>query len=184
MTKTFRPVRALVLLPLLYGCGADDRDTSSGCVLGTQDGCSGGQVCEEVEGSTPACFDPVSIQGRVVEAIDPTVGIADSDVVLRDANGEVISERVVSDAEGRFELRLAAVRHADGHPNLPEFSLRASAAGFVTFPGGLRLSLPIDTTAARQEAGRWVVENDSTNVALDALRGSAELGSVSGTIRA
>jgi hypothetical protein len=184
MTKTFHPARALVLLPLLYGCGADDRDSGSGCVLGTQDGCSGGQVCEEVEGSTPACFDPVSIKGRVVEAIDPAVGIADSDIVLRDASGEVISERAVSDADGRFELRLPAVRHADGHPTLPEFTLRASAAGFVTFPGGLRLSLPIDTNEPRQEVGRWVVENESTNVALDALPGSAEYGSVSGTIRA
>jgi hypothetical protein len=184
MTKTSHRARALVLLPLLYGCGADDPDTGSGCVLGTQDGCSAGQVCEEVEGSAPACFAPVSIEGRVVEAIDPAVGIADADVVLRDVSGEVISERTVSDSDGRFELRLATVRHANGHPSLPEFTLRASAAGFVTFPGGLRLSLPIDTTEPRQEAGRWVVENESTNIALDALPGSAELGSVSGTIHA
>lgn len=168
------------------GCGSnEDSAKADGCSVSEQTGCSASTVCENVTGGEPACFAPVVVRGRVVQAANATTGIANSVVALRDINGELMSRGVdTTDGDGRYELVIPTARAADGSPSLPEATLRADAAGFATFPSGLRVALPIDGTAPVMKDGKWVIENASTDAALDRLPKTDGLGTVRGFVRA
>lgn len=177
------------LLFLLAGCGSDEKseDKQAACDFGAQTGCSDGQVCEKVEGGAEAtgCFAPVTVEGRVVRADDPKQGIEGARVVGRDENGAVVSLRIaVSGADGAYSLRVPTPRKEDGTPAVPALLLRADAAGFATFPSGLRVAIPVDVSQPEKTSAGYRVENDSTTVALDELADAAGLGSISGKVLA
>lgn len=176
----------LGILASLSGCGGDDDNKPpAACDFATQTGCADGLVCEQVEGGQTGCFGPVTIEGRVVRADDTDTGVEGARVVGRDENGEVVSYGVaVSTADGSYSLRVPTARTADGTPSVPDLMLRADAAGFATFPSGLRIALPVDVSAPEKHDKGYRVQNDSTTVALDALPDTKGLGSVSGKVLA
>lgn len=164
-------VCALVLAAA--GCGGDDE----ACVAGTSTGCDEGLVCEEVQGGQAACFSPVFIEGRVLDAIDDT-SIAGARVVAVDANGAPRSTVVESAADGTYSLPVATVRSADGAPLAAQVTLRADAAGYQTFPTAPRTGIPIELSSGASVDGRVVVMNAATDVALvprDDVSGVAEV---------
>ncbi|HET7542353.1 MAG TPA: hypothetical protein VFK05_20935 [Polyangiaceae bacterium] len=175
------------LSTLLAACGADhENNEKPACSVEEQTGCDTGTVCEAVKDQSPACFAPLVVRGRVLESSAPDVGIADAIVVARDINGALVSRgTVTSAADGSYELAIPATRDASGRPVAPEVTLRADAAGHATFPSGLRVALPIGSDAPVQTNGKWIIENDSTDVALDTLpNDSAGLGTIRGSVHA
>src|SRR5437762_5130614 len=128
-------------------CGKDDAPPpQSSCSFEAQTGCPQNQVCEHVEGGSTACFAPLAVEGRVVKASDGATGIANALVVARDVNGAMASLDVAkSAADGAYHLKFPAQRKTDGTPSVDQFTLRADALGFATYPSGLRVALPIDT---------------------------------------
>lgn len=62
--------------------------------------------------------------------------------------------------------------------------LRADAAGFATFPSGLRVAIPVDVSQPEKTSAGYRVVNDTTTVALDELADATRLGSVSGKVLA
>jgi hypothetical protein len=90
----------------------------------------------------------------------------------------------VSDKDGKYELQVPAPRKSDGTPAVPDVLLRADAAGFATFPSGLRVAIPVDVSSPTHEDNAYHVTNDSTTIALDALPDASGLGSVSGQVLA
>jgi hypothetical protein len=175
-------------LVALSGCGSDESDADKkACDYAQQTGCEDGQVCEEVEGGEAAtgCFAPVVVEGRVVRSDDPAKGIEAARVVGRDENGAVVSFRIaVSKSDGSYSLRVPTKRKADGTPAVPELLLRADAAGFATFPSGLRVALPVDVSSPQNSDAGYRIANGTTTIALDELPDSAGLGSVSGKVLA
>ncbi len=140
-----------------------------------------------VEGDDAAtgCFAPLVVEGRVVRADDPTQGIEGARVLGRDENGAPVSSRsAVSKADGAYSLRVPSLRKADGTLAVPELLLRADAAGFATFPSGLRVAIPVDVSAPTKTSTGYRVENASTTIGLDELAGGAALGSISGKVLA
>lgn len=177
------------LLVLSAGCGSDEKseDKPAACDFGAQTGCNDGQVCEKVQGGAEetGCFAPVTVEGRVVRADDPTQGIEGARVVGRDENGAVVSLRIaVSNADGEYSLRVPTPRKEDGTPAVPALLLRADAAGFATFPSGLRVAIPVDVSQPEKTSAGYRVVNDTTTVALDELADATRLGSVSGKVLA
>lgn len=167
------------------GCGSDDPPpAASACDAEAQTGCGAGLACERVEGGTTACFAPVYVDGRVVNAADGKTGIAGARVVARDESGGLASRDVAtSAADGAYRLTVPATRKADGTPVLPKVTLRADAQGFATFPSGLRVALPIDVATTKASDGSYVVKNASTDVGLDAIDKST-LGTIKGVVAA
>lgn len=168
------------------GCGSDDKSEDSGhCSVAPQSGCKGGQICENVADGSTACFAPLVVRGRVVDAADPTRSVAGSMVAARDINGELASQGLAqTDSDGRYELIVPVTRSTDGTPSVDDLTLRADAAGFATFPSGLRVALPVDGQAPTQKDGKWVIENGSTDIGLDRLASTDGLGTVRGFVRA
>ncbi|WP_437680799.1 hypothetical protein [Sorangium sp. So ce131] len=162
------------------GCGGGDEESQS-CSLSAQTGCAATQVCEEVEGAEPACFEPVTLRGRVVDSLDDKA-IAGARVLARDANDAVISRVAVTKEDGTYELVVPARRDASGAPVKADVTLRADALAYETFPKAPRVALPIDlATAAGQPPS---IASAATEIALLPLPDSADLGAVSGVVRA
>jgi hypothetical protein len=187
MERRFR-LEGLLVLSALAGlaCGSEDADDrESECSPEAQTGCDASQVCEHVDDGTTACFAPFLIRGRVVESAQTSVGIGGALVVARDINGALASRGVASsESDGVYELSIPATRRADGSPHPLELTLRADAKGYHSFPSGLRIAVPVDSQAPVQSGERWVIENPSTDVALDELSDSALLGTIRGFVRA
>jgi hypothetical protein len=175
-------VRKLPLLPLgillasAAGCGGDDK----ACDPVAGSGCDDGQTCELVEGGEPACFAPVVIRGQVFDLVDDGA-VEGAHVVALDVNGAAMSGVSVSDADGTYELAIPATRNADGVPLGVELTLRADAAGYLTFPSGVRQALPVDITAAAETDGRWIVESTLTEIGLLALPAGSGDSEIYGT---
>src|SRR3954469_1131973 len=175
---------------LVIGCGSSDDsagDKKRACDFDAQTGCKDGQVCEMVEGDSvmTGCYAPVVIEGRVVRADNPKQGIEGARVVGRDENGAPVSFRIaVSGADGGYSLRVPTTRKADGTPVVPDLLLRADAAGFATFPSGLRVAIPVDVSAPAKKGDGFRVANDSTTIGLDELPDATDLGSISGKVLA
>jgi hypothetical protein len=171
----------------LNACGGDDESNDEPkCDHTAQTGCEDGQVCERVTGEaeTTGCFAPVMIEGRVVRTDDPTQGIEGARVVARDENGAAVSlSSATSSADGSYSLRVPATRTEDGTPTVPELLLRADAAGFATFPSGLRVALPVNVSTVSKAGEAYRVENDSTLIGLDALE-AGDFGRISGHVLA
>lgn len=162
------------------GCGGSE---PAPCAPGTSEGCPAGQVCEEVMGGMPACFAPLTIEGRVFDAERGT-GIAGATVVAIDANGSARSTVVETGADGRYALPIAAPRRSDGSPLTEAITLRASAAGYQTYPTAPRIAIPIDlgTAADADGDGDLEVANAATDIALYARDDVAASAIVRGTI--
>lgn len=168
---------------VLAGCGSDDeqpKQEPKACSPLAQTGCDTGQVCEEVEGAEPGCFAPVSLVGRVFDTADDA-GIEAARVVARDANGAAVSSVALSEADGRYSLRVPVKRRSDGTAISTSYTLRADAAGYLAFPKAPRVALPVDVSAADANGE---VTNAATDIGLIALSSSADLGSVSGVVKA
>ena len=164
---------------LLCACGGG----SDTCDPTAQSGCDGAQVCEEVQGGDPACFDPVVVSGRTFDLADQT-GVSDARVVALDANQSPVSSVAVTGDDGSYQLTVPATRQADGTPIGFDITLRADAAGYQTFPGGLRQAQPVDTSVAARDgdSGSWVVKTAATDVGLIGLEDGAGTASIHGTV--
>src|SRR4029450_1071745 len=102
----------LSLAPL--GCGGGGSGGPA-CNLTTEEGCSGGQVCESVQGGTVGCFDPISFTASAgnLETGQPLVGAR---LVALDENGSPISGICTTDAAGACPLTISVARDANGNP--------------------------------------------------------------------
>jgi hypothetical protein len=144
-------------------------------------GCEDGLVCEEVTGGgEPMCTAPVVVRGTVFRLADATA-IAGARVVASDGNGAPVSAVATSGADGHYRLVVPATRNRDGSPVGAKVTLRADAAGFATFPSGIRIALPIDTATAVLAGKERVVMSALTEVGLIALAG-AGTGSIAGEV--
>ncbi|MDQ3034282.1 MAG: hypothetical protein M3Y87_17880 [Myxococcota bacterium] len=160
----FPAISAITLLVAGAGCGDDE---PAECTPGTSTGCTDGQVCEEVLGAEPACFAPVYVEGRVLDA-ETMDGIAGARVVATDANGAARSTVVESAVDGAYSLPVPSRRDPSGVPLADQVTLRADAAGYQTFPTAPRTGIPIELSAAAADAdtGELVVSNAATDIAL------------------
>lgn len=163
------------------GCGGDDEDQPKSCSVAEQTGCAAPQVCEEVEGGEPACFEPVTLKGRVYNSLDDKA-IAGARVLARDANDAVISRVAVTAADGSYELAVPARRDASGAPVKTDVTLRADALAHETFPKAPRVALPIDLSTASGKP--LAIASAATEIALLPLPDSEGLGSISGVVLA
>jgi len=180
MLERLLRIAVLLTAAVNYGCGGDD-DT---CDPITQDGCDDDTVCEVVDGQEePACFEPVLVKGNVFDLGDDSA-IAGARIVGLDANSSPVSSVSISDEDGEYELAIPTTRTADGTPMGYDVTLRADAAGYQTFPGGVRQALPVDTTTAVQDSGTgpWVVQTSLTDIGLLGLPEDAGTASIHGTV--
>jgi len=157
------------------------------CTVGA-DTCGGNLVCAEVETGEHKCFLPVSINGKVFDA-KTTAAIAGAQVIALDAQATAITDVAITDATGNYSLEVETVRNAAGEPT-PEFfkssfTLRSSAATYLTFPGGLRTALPIDASGAKQSDTGWAISTPLTQIALVKVPADQQKRvSISGTVLA
>jgi hypothetical protein len=173
-----RMISVAALLPLfMVGCSSE----SSACDPIAQNGCEEGLVCEEVVDAEPACFAPVVLRGNVFDQADES-GIEGATVVALDANRAPASTVAVTNASGDYEIQVARQRDVDGNPMGGDVTLRADAAGFQTFPGGIRQALPIDVSTPVDEDGVLVVQTVATDVGLIALPSGAGTNEIFGSV--
>lgn len=168
---------------LLAACGGDDAETKppAKCDVAAQTGCAEGLACEEVQGKDPACFAPLTLKGRVYDSVSAKQdGIAGARVVARDANDAAVSTVAVSAADGTYTLAVPAPRDAEGLPLKQQYTLRADASGYDTFPKAPRIAIPIDISTATGASP--TIQSAATDIALIPLASAADLGSVSGRI--
>ena len=156
---------AAISLLLASGCSESSSDA---CNPVAQTGCEDGLVCEEVVGGDPGCFAPVVLRGNVFDRANDD-GIEGATVVALDANRSPASTVATTGPAGDYEIRVARQRDVDGNPSGGDVTLRADAAGFQTFPGGIRQALPIDVSDPLDEDGVLVVENAATDIGLIGL---------------
>jgi len=150
--------------------------------------CGGNLVCAEIENGDRKCFPPVLINGMVID-LKTEAGIPGAHVLALDELSIAKTDVAVTDEKGNYSLDVPTVRTESGEPTPEElestFTLRASGAGYQTFPGGLRTALPIDASAAKREDAGWVITTPLTTIALVPLEAD-QLGrvSISGTVLA
>lgn len=171
-------VAAVSSLLVVAGCSSTSSD---GCDAVAQTGCDEGQVCEEVVDGGTACFAPVILRGNVFDLADEG-SLEGATVVALDANRSPASTVAVTDASGNYEIQVARQRDVDGNPRGGDVTLRADAAGYQTFPGGIREALPIDLSSPVEEDGALVVETPSTSVGLIALSSDAGTNQIFGSV--
>jgi hypothetical protein len=148
-----------------------------------QTGCDPGAICEEVSDGTTGCFDSkLFARGTVFNCADETQAIAGARVVAMDINGSPASVVVTTDANGNYDLMVPTRRNPDGSPAGDDFTLRTDAEGFQTFPSGVRLALPIDTSAPTDEGGDFVIDNSLTDVCLVDLEPGFGTASIFGSV--
>lgn len=138
-------------------------------------------MCESIPDGQTACFAPVTLKGTVVDATASNKPVAGAHVVARDENGAAIANVAVTDANGAYALVVPAPRDAAGAPLGTTYTLRADAAGYDTFPGGLRVALPLDIRTAVGTPP--VLDNAATTIGLYPRSGS-DFGSISGIVKA
>ncbi len=173
-----RMINAVAVLPLLVsGCSSG----SNSCDPVAQTGCEEGLVCEEVVGGEPECFEPVILRGNVSDRANDN-GIEGATVVALDANRAPAGTVAVTDASGDYQIQVARQRDADGNPRGGDVTLRADAAGFQTFPGGIRQALPIDVSNPIGEDGLLVVQTAATDIGLIALPAGAGSNEIFGRV--
>jgi hypothetical protein len=178
-------ITSLVFVP---ACGGDSTGGTGGaggagakpCSVADQTGCAKGLACEEVQGAAdPACFAPLALQGHVVGALD-SKPIAGARVVASDADGAAVSTVAISGADGAYTLTVPAKRDSKGVPLQVSYTLRADAAGFLTFPLAPRVALPIDVSTAVGEPP--ILKSAATEIALIPLATTTGLGAIAGKV--
>lgn len=178
--NSIRWTLAIAALPALVACGGNE------CKLDDPSSCPGVLVCEAVQGrETPGCFAPVLLQGKVFD-LGTHAGVSGARVTALDVNGAAQGPVVISDENGGYSLRIPTTRSDEqGTPVARTVTLRASAKDYQTFPSGVRVALPIDTSAAAsaKEGEPWVLSGGQTDIGLAQLE-QADRGnpSISGTV--
>jgi hypothetical protein len=170
----------------------DDEDAPAGLCLVTEGNectaddpmCAPDLTCAEREDGSNACYPPVYIEGSVRDSSDDQ-SIEGAHIIGLDDKKVAVTDVAVSDADGNYQLALPVVRTSEGAPVDSSFTLRADAADYQTFPGGLRTALPINTSTAESTEAGWVISGTPTEIVLIPLP-DAEQGnpSVSGEILA
>jgi len=164
------------------GCGSSSEEQPPpACSVADQTGCATGQTCESIQGGQTGCFAPITLKGAVIDATATDKPVAGAHVVARDENGAAIADVAITDADGAYTLVVPAPRDAEGTPLATQYTLRADAAGYDTFPGGLRVALPVDVRIAAGSPP--VLENPATTIGLYP-RAASDFGSVSGVVKA
>jgi hypothetical protein len=120
------------------------------------------------------------VSGRVFDLSDDS-GIEGARVVARDANGAALSSVAVTDMDGRYELRVPALRTSDGDVTSSSVLLRADAAEFLTFPLAPRVALPLDLSSATGDPPG--LASALTDIGLIPIPG-ADRGTISGRVLA
>ncbi|MGC4119185.1 MAG: carboxypeptidase-like regulatory domain-containing protein [Myxococcales bacterium] len=181
---TWRTKLALSLGVLLASCSSGPKE----CKPDDATTCSTDQVCEAVQNATPAfqCFAPVILRGKVYD-LGTSGGISGATVLATDENGGPAGAAVKTGSDGTYELRVPSARTdaTTGAFVARKVMLRSQAKNYVPFPSGTRISLPIDTSAAKTEkdGGPYVLKTTQTDVGLSPVDASLQnLPSVSGTI--
>ncbi len=175
-----RLAKSLLVLGILsfVGCGGGDDEA---CDPLANTGCDEGLSCEPVQGGgDPVCAVPLVIKGRVFD-IGSDQGIAGARVVALDANSAPASSVTVSGADGTYTLPLPIARDANGAPVVTDVTLRVDAAGYQTFPFGIRQALPISTGGSVEMDGSLVIMSALTDVGLLADQGGGA-ASIHGTV--
>jgi hypothetical protein len=133
-----------MLAVCVWGCGSSDEETPpASCSVVDQTGCKAGETCETTSSGQNGCFASITLKGKVIDATGNTP-IVGAHVVARDENGAAIADVAVTDANGVYMLVVPATRDEAGTPLATKYTLRADAAGYDAFPGGLRVALPLD----------------------------------------
>lgn len=155
------------------GAGADGKG-----VCGTAEGgacdpkaptCAGGLTCAELTAGGFACYPPVLVKGQVIDSAT-SKGIAGAHVLGLDNQSTAITGVAISDASGNYALDVPVPRGADGAPVKDMIvTLRGSATGYQTFPGGLRTALPISTSEIAADGKGWAIDTTLTDIVLIAL---------------
>jgi hypothetical protein len=151
------------------------------CSFRAQTGCPEGQACEQVTNGEYGCFAPIFVRGQVIDAAagSPVEGAT---IVARDANEVAVSGVTTSDENGQYELAVPVPRDEDGSPAGDTlYTLRADAAGYLTFPKAPRQAIPVDMTDASGDP--LAVENAATELVLIPLP-PGEGGTIVGSIDA
>ena len=175
-----RPILPCLQVGLALFASACGDDGGGPCDPTANTGCDNGAVCEVVTGGAPACFAPLIIRGDVFDLADAHA-LDGARVVGLDVNGSPRSSVAVT-AGGNYELRIPSERGAGGVPVGANITLRVDAAGYLSFPAGIRQALPIDTTSAVAENGGYVVDSALTKVGLLRLPGTAGTASLTGHV--
>lgn len=177
------PLLALLFGGLMSSCG-DSRQAGASCDLTVEDPnalCIKTEVCEPVQGAQAKCFPPVTIQGSVFD-LTTSVPIADARVLARDALGAAVSSVAVTAVDGAYSLRIPSKRNPDGSVIAQNYTLRADASGYQSFPGGVRPALPVAVMGTPTEQG-LVISSSLTTIGL-AVLSTAPRGSIAGSISA
>ncbi len=173
---SMRNVKACLMV-LLVGCGEDEV-----CNPVAQTGCDDGLVCESVRDSSPACFAPVAVEGRVFD-LSTNGGIAAARIVAVDVNGAAVSNVVTSGTDGAYRLPIPTERNADGTPiELGVVTLRADAQNYESFPGTVRQPLPVDMTFATTVEDSLVVKSTLTDIGMLTLTDGGGIGRIEGSV--
>ena len=173
----------LLVVPLLLAaCGGNTNQ----CKLDDPNSCSSGQVCESILNQTaPSCFYPVQVQGQISD-LSSSTPIGGATVSALDENGAPAASVVTSATNGSYVLRIPTVRaDSTGKPIGRKVALRAAAKNYFNFPTGVRVSLPIDTSAAAQANGSspYLISGGLADIGLIALSNAAQgRPSISGTV--
>ena len=165
------------MLYLVVGCG----DDNEGCDPVARSGCDDNQACEVVEEGEPACFERVVIKGEVFD-MNTDAGISGARVVAIDVNGTPVSSVAITDPAGNYTLELPSRRNADGTVIGADVTLRADAAGYETFPRGVRQAIPVDTAVQEDTDSGLVVQNAATDIGLLPVSGGGT-GKIHGDVQ-
>jgi hypothetical protein len=142
-------------------------------------------ACEVVQNKEkPMCFSPVNVEGKVFD-LETSTGIAKAEVTALDANGSPVGAFAVTNNDGYYTLRVPTTRSDDkGAVVGRKLTLRAAASNYAPFPSGVRVSLPVDTTAATKAEGSkaFVLTSSLTDVGLAKLAADAQRATISGTV--
>ncbi|MCA9623989.1 MAG: carboxypeptidase regulatory-like domain-containing protein, partial [Myxococcales bacterium] len=128
--------------------------------------CTGDLLCEPIVGGGHACYPAVTIAGRVFDA-QTDAAVQGAHVIAFDESATAVSDVAVSGPDGDYSLVVPMERQTDGTPS-PDaiITLRASAADYLTFPGGVRTALPISGSEAMASDPGWTIQSAVTDVAL------------------
>lgn len=147
--------------------------------------CTGDLLCEEIAGGGHKCFPPLHFGGMVFDAATDEA-IVGAHVIAFDDSASAVTDVAVSDVDGNYDLVVPVPRNEDGSPvDDAIYTLRASAADYQTFPGGVRPALPIDSGEAMSTEAGWRIESAVTDVALIPLPADQQgLTTIEGSILA
>ena len=167
---------------LLAACSGGNKQ----CKLDDPNSCPSGEVCESVQNqNAPACFYAVQLQGHVSD-LSTAAPVGGATVSALDESGAPAASVAISATDGSYVLRIPSVRADNtGKPVGRKVALRAAAKDYFNFPAGVRVSLPIDISAASQAntSSPYVISGGQADIGLIALpSGSQGRPSISGTV--